>query len=65
MTRKQRHLVYELVAIIAAGLMGVFAVPALFNAHDSVALLAGGILIIGWFAWMAFYLYRLTTSKGF
>lgn len=39
MPRKQRHFVYEMVAILAALFFGVFTVPTLINAHDSIALM--------------------------
>lgn len=58
MTKKQRHAIYEGVAIILAGFGGMFTVPELMNAHQSNALLAAGILFVGWLTWLAYFLYR-------
>lgn len=58
MTKKQRHAIYEMIAIILAGLGGVLAVPELMNAHDSNAALAAGLLFLGWLTWVIYFIYR-------
>lgn len=58
MTQKQRRLVYEVIAIGAAGILGAFAVPALLSDRNSVSTLAGFLLLLGWGGWLAWYLYR-------
>lgn len=59
MTRNERRLVAEGTAITVAGLFGVYLVPFLISAHDSLALLAGVCLALGWVGWTAFYAYRI------
>lgn len=59
MTRKQRALVREGGAISLAGVFGAFAIPTLISAHDTVALLAGFFLLLGWAGWAAYFFYRL------
>lgn len=58
MTSRERRTVYEAVAILLAGLLGVFAVPALISAHDSIALVCGVGLFGGWIGWVLYFFYR-------
>lgn len=58
MTRKQRRALYEGVAILIAGFFGIFAVSSLISAHDSIALLCGVGLFVGWLSWVAYFAYR-------
>lgn len=60
MTRKQRHLIYEMAAILAALFFGVFTVPTLINAHDTIALMCAFGLVVVWVVWGAYFLYRLS-----
>lgn len=48
MTRKERHLVYKLIGLALTGLGLAFTVPSLINEHDTIALLAAGLLSIAW-----------------
>lgn len=63
MTRRDRHLAYEGAAILAAGLFGIFAVPALLSAHDTIALVCGAGLFAGWLGWIAFFGYRIERTR--
>jgi hypothetical protein len=60
MRRKERHLLYEAVALCVAGLFGAFAVPELVNAHNTVAAFSAFFLFLGWVAWFVFFLIRAT-----
>jgi heme A synthase len=62
MKAKERHLIYELIAIGLAGLFGAMVVPTLLSERDSLAVLCGAILMLGWLGWVAYYLYR--ANKG-
>lgn len=59
MTRKQRHAIYELIAITVSGFGLAFSIPALVSAHDSVALLAALLLAVAWMGWIAYFVYRI------
>lgn len=59
MNRKLRHLLYELFIMMVNGLALAFIIPPLINAHESMALLAAGMLFLGFLGWIAFFLYRL------
>jgi hypothetical protein len=37
-------------------------VPTLLSERDSLAVLCGAILMLGWLGWVAYYLYR--ANKG-
>lgn len=63
MTSKERRAFNEGAAIIAVGALGAFVIPTLINAHDSVALLAGAVLGLGWLACGASFIHRIS-SKG-
>lgn len=63
MTRKDRHLVYEGSALMFSGVGIALTVPALVNAHDSIALLAAAVLAVAWTGWGVFFIYR-TNIKG-
>lgn len=63
MTKKQRHLIYELVAIGFAGIFGVFTIPALLSARDSIAVVCAGLLLIGWAIWLGYFIYRANRSQ--
>jgi heme A synthase len=58
MNDKTRRYIYELIALCLTGFFGAFALPELVNAHNSVALLAGGILFITYLCWFASFIYR-------
>lgn len=60
MTRKERHFVYEAAALLAAAFFGLFTVPALINAHDTIALTAAVGLISVWGGWLLFFAYRFS-----
>ena len=60
MTRKERHFAYEAAAILAASFFGLFTVPALINAHDTVALASAVGLIAVWIGWLLFFAYRFS-----
>lgn len=60
MTRKERHFIYEAGAILLAAFFGLFTVPALINAHDTVALAAAAGLIGVWVLWVLFFAYRFS-----
>jgi len=60
MTRKQRHLIYEAVAILLATFFGLFTTPALINAHETIALVCAIGLLAVWGVWIAYFLYRLS-----
>lgn len=60
MTRKERHIAFEGAAIIAASFFGLFTVPALINAHDTIPLVAAVGLIGVWLGWLLFFAYRLS-----
>lgn len=60
MTKKERAAVYELIAIGLSGFGLAFTVPALVSAHDSLALLASGLLGGAWLGWVAYFIYRVT-----
>lgn len=49
----------EGLAILLQGLGLAFAIPTLFSAHDSVALLAGLMLGFMWALWTLYFLYRV------
>lgn len=59
MTRKERGFALEAAALTWAGLLGVFVVPTLLSLHDTVAFVAGGMLLIGWLTWGAYFFYRI------
>jgi heme A synthase len=59
MTQQQRHLAYEGAAITVAGIFGVYVVPTLLSERDSMTVVAGGFLLLGWLAWTAWLLYRI------
>lgn len=63
MTRRDRHRVYEGAAILIAGVFGLFAVPALLSAHDSIALICGTALFAGWLGWIAYFAYRIERTN--
>ncbi|KKC25793.1 hypothetical protein WP12_12105 [Sphingomonas sp. SRS2] len=63
MTTKERRAFHEGVAIVATGALGVFVIPTLINAHQSVALLAGACLGLAWLAWGASFLFRISKEK--
>lgn len=58
MTKKERHLVYEVIAIGVAGLLGAFAVPAMLSERNSITVVCGGLLLLGWLGWLAYFAYR-------
>lgn len=62
MKQKERHSIYELIAIAISGFAIALTVPALMNAHDTVALLAAGLLSAAWAGWIVFFFYRM--NKG-
>lgn len=64
MKQKERHFVYEGMAMLVAGMFGAFAVPTLLSTRDSVVAVCGGILFIGWLCWFAFWLYRINGRLG-
>jgi heme A synthase len=59
MTVKQRRLVYELIAIGVAGILGAFVVPMMLSERNSVSVVAAGLLLIGWVVWLCYYLFRV------
>jgi len=64
MKQVDRHAVYEGVALCLAGFGVALAVPALMNAHDSIAVIAAFFLILAWAGWGSFFVYRqLERSK--
>lgn len=60
MTRKQRHLIYEALGLLAAAFFGLFTVTTLLNAHDTIALVAAVGLLATWFGWLLFFIYRFS-----
>ncbi|EJU12400.1 hypothetical protein LH128_14062 [Sphingomonas sp. LH128] len=58
MTQRERRAVYEGAAILLAGFFGVFAIPALISAHDTIALVCGVALFAGWIGWVTYFAYR-------
>lgn len=60
MPRKQRHLVYEMMAIFLATFFGIFTVPALINTHDTIALVCAVGLLMIWSTWGLYFFYRLS-----
>lgn len=58
MTQKQRRLVYEAIAIGAAGLLMAFVVPTLVSERNSIAAVCGGLLVILLVGWVAWFFYR-------
>jgi hypothetical protein len=60
MRQRERYAIYEAGALALAGFGLAFAVPTLVSAHDSVALLAGGMLMLAWGVWMLWFAYRVT-----
>jgi L-lactate permease len=58
MTSKQRHLVYEAIAMSVAGILGAFSVPMMLNERNSVSVVTAGLLILGWVIWVAYFIYR-------
>lgn len=59
MTRKQRHMIYEAAGLLLAAFFGLFTVPALINAHDTIALVAALGMVFVWLGWTAFFTYRI------
>jgi hypothetical protein len=59
MTSRQRQWIHEALAITVAGIFGLFAVPTLISAHDSVALLCAVVLLGGWVGWVTYFVYRI------
>ena len=62
MPKETRHAIYEGAIILAVALALVFIIPTLISAHDSIALLAAGLLGIGLIAWVIFFLIRISRS---
>lgn len=48
MKAKERALVYKLIGLALTGVALAFTVPSLMNSHDTIALLAAGLLGIAW-----------------
>ena len=62
MTQKQRRMVYEAIAIGAAGLLLAFVVPTLVSERNSIAAISGGLLaliLVGWASWFFYRASRL------
>ena len=60
MTRKERRYVIEGIATLGAILLlALFVLPALINLHDTTAFFAAMLIIVGAFAWVAYFIYRL------
>jgi uncharacterized membrane protein len=59
MTRKERSFAIEGAFLAWAGLLGAFVVPTLVSLHDTVAFFAGGMLLLGWLTWAAYFFYRI------
>lgn len=49
MTNRERSLAYKLVGLALTGLGLAITVPSLMNSHDTIALLAAGLLCLAWF----------------
>jgi len=60
MNRKQRHLCYEGIVMLFVALGLVFIIPTMMNEHDSIALLAAGLLGIGFLGWVVFFATRIS-----
>jgi heme A synthase len=63
MTVKQRHLIYEAIAIGVAGIFGAFSVPFMLNERNSISVVAGAMLLLGWVIWVAYFIYRANKVK--
>jgi hypothetical protein len=62
MTRRQRHLAYEGIAIfVVATLGGGHALPQMMSARDSMTVIASGfltIMLVAWLVWFAARAFR-------
>jgi len=58
MTRKERRMVLNTAAWIAAGPLVLYSVPTLINSHDSIALICALFLGTGWCGWAAYLFYE-------
>lgn len=65
MTRKQRHLAYEGIALfVVAVLAGGHALPQMMSARDSMTVIASGTLTVMLVAWVVWYVSRAFREFG-
>jgi hypothetical protein len=62
MTKKERAFVIEAAALVGAGVLGAMVVPSLLSVRDSLTVVCGAFLVIGWFGWLGYFTYRLRRS---
>lgn len=59
MTKRERRLIYEGAAVLAANaLMWPFVIPQLINSRDTMSFFAAGLFGVGLLTWFAYFVYR-------
>jgi hypothetical protein len=61
-TKRERHLIYEGIAFGFTGLFGAFVIPELMSVRNSIAVVCGGLLFIGWLIWGSYFIYRAASK---
>jgi hypothetical protein len=56
-TRRERHAIYEFVALAATALVLALAAPTLLDAHGIVRI-GGELLFLAWSVWGGSFVYR-------
>lgn len=64
MSRRERAIVHEGLALAFVSLFAAFAVPTLISARDSVVAVAGVMLLMVWLGWGGWYFFRLMELGG-
>jgi hypothetical protein len=65
MNRRQRHLVYEGIALfVVAVLAGGHSLPQMMSARDSMTVLASGLLTVMLVAWVVWFAARTFREFG-